>query len=212
MQYIKINKINCTCFYLLKWRLENKIICGSHLGRAFYFYWTSCPRDYRLLLIDMLQQKASSSVSFHAIPGPIQDHPFAPRPIIPGEWWSHWPGISKQGQPTQGAFLRLLKEPSCGLSGQIEGRCWSEARPGQSVWSNLIRVLCSPSHRTQGSLWLPQDSGGLTHGLLGWWSLTPLGLGEHQNHSHVQMHSSEGTQRHTSECSQRLLWECLLVK
>lgn len=27
-------------------------------------------------------------------------------PIIPEEWWSHWPGISKQGQPTKGTFLR----------------------------------------------------------------------------------------------------------
>lgn len=102
-------------------------------------------------------------------------------PIIPGEWWSYWPGISNQGQPTPGTFLRHFKEPSCGLSVQIEGQCWSEARPGQSVWSSLTRVLCSPLIEPR------EDCGclrilGLNHGLLGWSSWTPLRLEKHKNH------------------------------
>lgn len=142
-------------------------------------------------------------------------------PIIPGEWWSHWPGISKQGQPTQGTFLRH----------HIYLWPLRPDRRSMMIWSQVwtVRVIQShqgpgqPSHRTQGSLWLPQDSGGLTHILLGWSSLTPLGLGEHQNHSQgtkwawrspckCTVQKGSRPLSHTSECSQRLLWEYPLVK
>lgn len=144
MQYIKISKINCTCFYFLKWLLESKIIYAAPICDVHSL-------SIGLVILEIIVHDTLMCRS-RTFPALCPFMPFQGQsktillalPIIPGEWWSHWPGISKQGQPTQGTFLTHLKEPSCGLSGQVEGQCWSEARPGQSVWSNLIRVLCSP--------------------------------------------------------------------
>lgn len=93
-------------------------------------------------------------------------------------WWNqglrHWPEISKQGQPTQGTFLRCLRGPSCDLPSQM-GRArliWSQAWIASALWSNQVPM--KPSQRSHSILGtLPEVC---------WWLLQDYGI--IRNHSH----------------------------